>query len=162
MLFNNLVKHEDIVVNNTKSTDKVRKMGFAFFVKNETVISTAEEIYKLLRANVLCYMASENNELASAYNNKMILKIFKKEEEIFVYLALNAEKEGLEFVGFDKNFADTPAMFKIETVEDVLNVYYLVDKLMYQYGLEKHPEIAEEISADALSANCGFGYRIKI
>ncbi len=162
MLFNNLVKHEDIVVNNTKSTEKVRKMGFAFFVKNETVISTAEEIYKLLRANVLCYMAGENNEVASAYNNKMILKIFKKEEEIFVYLALNAEKEGLEFVGFDRNFADTPAMFKIETIEDVLNIYYLVDKLMYQYGLEKHPEIAEEISGDALSANCGFGYRIKI
>ena len=162
MLFNNLVKHEDIIVNNAKSTEKIRKMGFAFFVKNETVLSTAEDIYKLLRANVLSYMAGENNEIASAYNNKMILKIFKKEEEIFVYLALNAEKEGLEFVGFDKNFADTPAMCKIETIDDVLNVYYLVDKLMYQYGLEKHPEIAEEISGDALSANCGFGYRIKI
>ena len=108
-------------------------------------------------------MAGENNELASAYNNKMILKIFKKdvEEKVVLYLALDAEAEGLEFVGYDKNFVDTPAMFEVKTADDCFKANELIDKLMYVFGMDKNPEQTEISLDDHLDANCGFGYRIR-
>ena len=86
----------------------------------------------------------------------------KKKEEIYVYLALNAESEGLAFVGYDKNFTDTPSLFKVQTFEDVVKAYYLIDKLMYRFGMEKHPENAEPIDKAELQENCGFGYRVRL
>ena len=72
-----------------------------------------------------------------------------------------ADKEGLEFVGYDKNFIDTPAMFEIKTAEDCLKANELIDKLMYVYGMDKNPEQAEISLEDTVEANCGFGYRIR-
>ncbi len=162
MTLNNLIKSDLITVARTQSDEKARKAGFAFFIKNEQVASTAIDYYKLLRQNVLCYSASPTNDVAKNCDNKMILKIFKKDEDIFVYLALNAEQEGLEFVGYDKNFVDTPAMKKVNTYEDVAQAFYLIDKLMYRYGMEKFPENAETISSEQVAKNCGFGYRIRL
>ena len=161
MTLNNLVKSDLITVSRTQSDARARRSGFAFFVKNEQVATTAVDYYKLLRQNVLCYSASATKEISKDVDNKMILKIFKKDEEIFVYLALNAEQEGLDFVGFDKNFVETPAMLKVNTFEDVVKAYYLIDKLMYRFGMEKFPENGEPISAEQLEKNCGFGYRIR-
>lgn len=162
MTLNNLIKTDLINVTRTQSDSKARKAGFAFFVKNEQVASTATDYYKLLRQNVLCYAASASKEVSRDSDNKMILKIFKKDEEIFVYLALNAEQEGLDFVGFDKNFVDTPAMLKVNTFEDVVKAFYLIDKLMHRYGMEKFPENGEPITSEQLEKNCGFGYRIRL
>ncbi len=162
MTLNNLIKNDLISVTRTTSDERARRAGFAFFVKNEQVASTAVDYYKLLRQNVLCYSASATKEVNRESDNKMILKIFKKDEEIFVYLALNAEQEGLEFVGFDKNFVDTPAMLKVSTFEDVVKASYLIDKLMDRYGMEKFPENGEPIGNEQLAQNCGFGYRIRL
>jgi uncharacterized repeat protein (TIGR02543 family) len=161
MTLNNLVKSDLITVSRTQSDARARRSGFAFFVKNEQVAMTAVDYYKILRQNVLCYSASPSKEIAKDTDNKMILKIFKKDEEIFVYLALNAEKEGLDFVGFDKNFVETPAMLKVNTFEDVVKAFYLIDKLMYRFGMEKFPENGEPIGTEQLEKNCGFGYRIR-
>ncbi len=161
MTLNNLVKTDLITVTRTVSDSRARRSGFAFFVKNDQVATTAVDYYKILRQNVLCYSASTTKEVSRNNDNKMILKIFKKDEEIFVYLALNAEKEGLEFVGYDKNFVDTPAMLKVNTFEDVVTAYYLIDKLMYRYGMEKFPENGEPIGTEQVEKNCGFGYRIR-
>lgn len=161
MTLNNLIKTDLINVTRTVSDSKARRSGFAFFVKNDQVATTAVDYYKILRQNVLCYSASTSKEVSRVNDNKMILKIFKKDEEIFVYLALNAEQEGLEFVGYDKNFVDTPAMLKVNTFEDVVTAYYLIDKLMYRYGMEKFPENGESIGTEQIEKNCGFGYRIR-
>ena len=161
MTLNNLVKTDLITVTRTVSDSRARRSGFAFFVKNEQVATTAVDYYKILRQNVLCYSASTSKEVSRINDNKMILKIFKKDEEIFVYLALNAEQEGLEFVGYDKNFVETPAMLKVNTFEDVVIAYYLIDKLMYRYGMEKFPENGEPIGTEQIDKNCGFGYRIR-
>ncbi len=162
MLLNNLIKNEDVVIPVVKSDEKARKMGFAFFVKNEQVASSADDYYRLVRQNVLCYSPSTTVAIPASLDNKMILKIFKKKEEIFVYLAFNAEAEGLTFVGYDKNFVETPSMFKITSFEDVVKAYYLIDKLMYRFGMVKHPENAESVDKSQLQENCGFGYRIKL
>jgi hypothetical protein len=91
----------------------------------------------------------------------MILKIFKKGEKVFLYLALNAEIEGLEFVGYDRNFMDTPAKFEINTAEDCFKAQSLIDKLMYRYGMEKHPDQTEIDLTEKLESSCGFGYKIR-
>ena len=161
MLINNFVKSDVVLVNKTKSDENIRKSGFAFFVKNDVIATTASEYYILLRAVVLSYKLSALKKYPESLDNKMILKIFKKDERIFLYLALNAEKEGLEFVGYDKNFADTPAMFEIKSAEDCAKAQSLIDKLMFYYGMEKYPEQAEISLNETLQTNCGFGYRIR-
>ncbi len=161
MLLNNFVKSDIVMANKTKSDEHVRKSGFAFYVKNEVVATTASEYYILLRAVVLSYKLSALRKYPESLDNKMILKIFKKEQRIFLYLALNADREGLEFVGYDKNFADTPAMFEIKSCDDCIKAQTLIDKLMYYYGMEKHPDQAEISLNETLETNCGFGYRIR-
>ena len=161
MIINNFVKSNVVIANKTKSDENVRRSGFAFFVKNDIVVTTASEYYILLRSIVLSYKLSALRKYPEGLDNKMILKIFKKDERIFLYLALNAEKEGLEFVGYDKNFADTPAMFEIKSADDCNKAQSLIDKLMFYYGMEKYPDQAEISLNETLQTNCGFGYRIR-
>ena len=94
-------------------------------------------------------------------NNKMILKIYKKEELVYVYLALDPTAENLQNVSFDRNFLDTPAMIEIKTAEDFSKTNELIDKLMFRYGMERHPEKAVISMEDKIDSSCGFGYRIK-
>lgn len=161
MLLNNLIKSENTYAKKVSSDEKTRKNGFAFYVKNDVVATSAADYYRLLRAIVLSYTLSPNRKFPQSLDNKMILKIFKKEERVFLYLALNADKEGLEFVGYDKNFADTPAMFELKTAADCYKANELIDKLMYTFGMEKNPEQAEISLDDPLENSCGFGYRIR-
>ncbi len=161
MTLNHLVKSEIVCAKKTVSDEQTRKNGFAFYVKNDLVVTTSTDYYKMLRAIVLSYSASKTRKLPSGVDNKMILKIFKKDEKVFLYLSLDADKEGLEFVGYDKNFIDTPAMFEIKTAEDCLKANELIDKLMYVYGMDKNPEQAEISLEDNVETNCGFGYRIR-
>lgn len=161
MLLNNLVKSDLVFNQKTVSNEQARKSGFAFYVKNETVATTAADYYRLLRAVVLSYQMSPSRKIPENLENKMILKIFKKEEQVYLYLALNSEENGLEFVGYDKNFIDTPAMFAVNAAEDCRKANELIDKLMYRFGMEKHPEKAEISLEDTIDRNCGFGYRIR-
>ena len=161
MTLNHLVKSEIVCAKKVVSDEQTRKNGFAFYVKNEVVVTSSTDYYKILRAIVLSYSASKLRKMPANVENKMILKIFKKEEKVFLYLALDADKEGLEFVGYDKNFIDTPAMFEIKTAEDCFKANELIDKLMYVYGMDKNPEQAEISIEDTVEASCGFGYRIR-
>ena len=161
MTFNNLVKSEVNMATKTVSDETARRNGFAFFVKNDVVATSAQDYYKLLRANVLSYSVDKSKPFNEANSGKMILKIFKKGEKIFVYLTLDAAAESLEFVGYDKNFADTPAMFEVATPDDLSRAYALIDKVMFRFGMEKHPENAELSLDESLKENCGFGYRIR-
>lgn len=161
MAFNNLVKSDVNMATKTVSDEISRKNGFAFFVKNDVVATAAQDYYKLLRANVLSYSVDKSKPFNEENSGKMILKIFKKGEKIFVYLTLDAAKENLEFVGYDKNFADTPAMFEVATLDDLNRAYALIDKVMFRFGMEKHPENAELSLDETLKENCGFGYRIR-
>lgn len=161
MTFNNLVKSEVNMATKTVSDETARRNGFAFFVKNDVVATAAQDYYKLLRANVLSYSVDKSKPFNEANSGKMILKIFKKGEKIFVYLTLDAAAENLEFVGYDKNFADTPAMFEVATLDDLNRAYALIEKVMFRFGMEKHPENAELLLDESLKENCGFGYRIR-
>ncbi len=143
------------------SDENSRKSGFAYFVKNENVATTAEEYYRLLRANVLSYQRRDGFKIPEEFDNKMILKIYKKDQLVYAYLALNPKVEGLTNVGFDKNFIDTPAMIEIKSAEEFLKAINLIDKLMYGYGMVKDPNKADLSFADAIGVNCGFGYRVK-
>ncbi len=161
MVLNNFVKSDVVMATKVKSDESVRKSGFAFFVKNDKIATSAKEYYILLRSVVLSYKMSAIRKNANLNENNMILKLFKKGEKIFLYLALNAELEGLEFVGYDKNFIDTPAMLEINTAEDCIKAQALIDKLMYRYGMEKHPDQTEIDLGEVLDVNCGFGYKIR-
>ncbi len=161
MILNNFIKSETRRIEKVQSDEQTRKNGFAFFVKNEVVATSAADYYKLLRAVVLSYSLVPGRQFPKSLDNKMILKIFKKDEQIFLYLALDADKEGLEFVGYDKNFADTPALYEIKISENVTRANQLIDKLMYRFGMEKHPEQAELSFEEEINKNCGFGYRIR-
>ena len=161
MTFNNLVKSEVNMATKTVSDETARRNGFAFFVKNDVVATAAQDYYKLLRANVLSYSVDKSKPFNEANSGKMILKIFKKGEKIFVYLTLDAAAENLEFVGYDKNFADTPAMFEVATLDDLNRAYALIEKVMFRFGMEKHPENAELLLDESLKENCRFGYRIR-
>ena len=161
MLLNNFVKSDVVMAQKVKSDESIRKSGFAFYVKNDIIATSASEYYILLRAVVLSYKLSALRKYPESLDNKMILKIFKKDERVFLYLSLNADAEGLEFVGYDKNFQDTPAMFEVKTADDCVKAQSLIDKLMYRYGMEKYPEQAEISLSDEIETNCGFGYRIR-
>ncbi len=161
MVLNNFVKSDVVMATKVKSDEGVRKSGFAFFVKNDKIATSAKEYYILLRSLVLSYKMSAIRRNANLNENNMILKLFKKGEKIFLYLALNAELEGLEFVGYDKNFIDTPAMLEINTADDCIKAQALIDKLMYRYGMEKHPDQTEIDLEEVLDVNCGFGYKIR-
>ncbi len=161
MLLNNFIKSEVVFAQKIKSDQVARKNGFAFYVKNDNVVTSAKHYYNLMRALVLSYKVAVNRKYPDSLDNKMILKIFKKEERIFLYLALDADAEGLEFVGYDKNFVDTPAMFEIKTAEDITKATTLLDKLMYRFGMEKCPEQVDVSIDEAVEENCGFGYRIR-
>ena len=160
MTINNLIKSEVLFMQKPVSTEQSRKSGFAFFVKNETVATTADDYYRLLRAIVLSYEKSSTLNGATA-DNKMILKIYKKAETVYVYLALDPREDGLEDVSYDRNFIDTPAMFVVNTAEDCSKANEYIDKLMYRYGMERKPEKAEISLEDPIDVNCGFGYRIR-
>lgn len=159
MTINNLVKSEVVYATKTISDEKTRKNGFAFFVKNETIASSSSDYYRILRAVVLSYTLS--NKDALKVDDKMILKLFKKGEKVFLYLNLNAQEEGLQFVGYDKNFVDTPSMFEVKTAEDTFTAMELIDKLMYRNGMVKTPNKAEISFDDLVETNCGFGYKVK-
>ncbi len=161
MVLNNFIKSEVVFAQKIKSDEVTRKNGFAFYVKNDNVVTSAKHYYNYMRALVLSYKVAVNRKYPASLDNKMILKIFKKEERIFLYLALDADSEGLEFVGYDKNFIDTPAMFEIKTAEDCAKANTLIDKLMYRFGMEKCPEQVDVSLDDNVESNCGFGYRIR-
>ncbi len=161
MLLNNFVKSDVVMATKIKSDENIRKSGFAFYVKNDVIATSAKEYYILLRSVVLSYKMSAIRKYNDGNENNMILKIFKKGEKVFLYLALNAEIEGLEFVGYDKNFLDTPAMLEINTANDCIKAQVLIDKLMHRYGMEKHPDQTEIDLNEELEVNCGFGYKIR-
>ncbi|MBE5744118.1 MAG: hypothetical protein E7358_05330 [Clostridiales bacterium] len=161
MTVNNLIKSEGSFIKKPSSDEQARKSGFAFFIKNETVATSAEDYYRILRAIVLSYQKSSNIPMPVGSNNKMILKIYKKEELVYVYLALDPTAENLQNVSFDRNFLDTPAMIEIKTAEDFSKTNELIDKLMFRYGMERHPEKAVISMEDKIDSSCGFGYRIK-
>ena len=161
MTVNNLVKSDVTYAQKPASTEAVRKSGFAFFVKNETVATTVEDYYRLLRAIVLSYEKTENTRLLNGFKDKMILKIFKKGENINVYLALDKIVEPLKDVSYDRNFVETPALIEVRTAEDLAVANEFIDKLMYLYGMIRNPEKAEISMDDQIEKNCGFGYRIK-
>lgn len=161
MVLNNFIKSEVVFAQKIKSDEVTRKNGFAFYVKNDNVVTSANHYYNFMRAIVLSYKVSVNRKYPASLDNKMILKIFKKEERIFIYLALDADAEGLEFVGYDKNFVDTSAMFEIKTAEDCVKANALIDKLMYRFGMEKCPEQVDVSLDEVVDTNCGFGYRIR-
>lgn len=161
MTVNNLVQSGITYAQKPKSTEALRKSGFAFFVKNETVATTAEDYYRLLRAIVVSYGRSETRKVPDGVNNKLILKIYKKAESLYVYLALDPVEEGLEDVSYDRSFLDTPARLEVKTAEDCMRANEFIDKLMYRYGMERNPEKAEISLTDSLDVNCGFGWRVK-
>ncbi len=161
MVVNNLVRSDNSYLQKPSSDEQSRKSGFAFFVKNETVATSAEDYYRILRAIVLSYQKSATIPVPSDCNGKMILKIYKKDEQIFVYLALDPTKENLQDVSFDSNFKETPAMIEIKTAEDFIKANQLIDKLMFRFGMERHPEKAVISMEDSVESSCGFGYRIK-
>lgn len=161
MLVNNLVHSDIITVSKTESDEQTRKNGFVFYLKNEQVATTASDYYKYLRAVVLSYSASSDCKIPDSLNNKMILKIFKKGEQVMLYLALDSNEYGLEFVGYDKNFVETPSMLKVNTVEDICRANSLIDGLMRGFGMERHPDLVEVSNDEVVDENCGFGYRVR-
>lgn len=161
MTVNNLIESGIAFTQKQKSTEAVRKSGFAFFVKNDTVATTAEDYYRYLRAIVVSYKPSKFRKVPDGALNKLILKIYKKAETLFVYLALDPNENGLEDVSFDRSFLDTPAMLEVRSYEDLIRANELIDKLMYRFGMDRNPEKAEISLTDPLDTNCGFGWRVK-
>lgn len=161
MILNDLVKSDYPNAKLVVSDQQTRKNGFVFYVKNDECSTTASEYYSILRGTVLNYTLLPNNDLSRSLEGKMILKIYKKDDVIKIYFALDAQRENIEFVGFDKNFQDTPAMLTIKGAEDMIKAKNLIAKLMNRFCMVKNVKYEEVLNDDAVERNCGFGYRIR-
>lgn len=158
MLVNNMVKSSVTFAQKPASTQEARESGFAFFVKNETVATTIDDYYRLLRAIVLSYQKRDGVKTPENFKNKLILRIYKKDDALKVFLALDPVEEGLTY---DKNFADTSALIEVKTADDCVKANEFIDKVMFRHGMERCPEKATVVLDDVIGKNCGFGYRIK-
>ena len=161
MNFNNFVKNKAVFARKVVSDEQARRSGFAFSYKNEIVATTADEYYKILRAISNSYVATSESYKKVEFKNKHILKIFKKDDSVYLYLALNPEKVGLENVSYDVNYVETPAKFVVKTADDFKTAMALIEKLMVSFSMVKHPEKAELAFSEELPAVCGFGYRLR-
>ena len=158
MSVNNMVKSSVTFAQKPASTQEARESGFAFFVKNETVATTIDDYYRLLRAIVLSYQKRDGVKTPESFKNKLILRIYKKDDALKVFLALDPVEEGLTL---DKNFADTSALIEVKTADDCVKANEFIDKVMFRHGMERCPEKATVVLDDVIGKNCGFGYRIK-
>ena len=84
----------------------------------------------------------------------MLVKLYKKDDAVYCYLALDPASYGLETVGL--GFSDTPALMKVSTDEDLEKAVSLVEAVMLAHGFEKSDELVEEKPYEGK----GFGYRI--
>ncbi len=158
MTVNNMVKSGITFAQKPASTQEARESGFAFFVKNETVATSIDDYYRLLRAIVLSYHKPDNVKTPDSFKNKMILRIYKKGETLKVFLALDPVEEGL---AVDSSYSDAPALIEVKTAEDCVKANEFIDKVMYRHGMVRKPERATVSLDDTIEKNCGFGYRIK-
>lgn len=110
------------------------------------------EYFTKIRNQVCGYALYEQNEKAE--DGKMLVKLYKKDEAVYCYMALDAESYGLETVGL--GFGDTPALLKVASDEDLEKALSLVEIVMTEHGLEKSDEPVEEKGYEGK----GFGYRI--
>ena len=85
----------------------------------------------------------------------MLVKLYKREDAVYCYLALEAAAYELEAVE-GEGFADTPALSKVNCDEELARVLELVDVMMREHGLEK---VEEEVEAKPYEGK-SFGYRI--
>ena len=99
------------------------------------------------------YALYEANEKAE--DGKMLVKLYKREDAVYCYLALEAAAYELEAVE-GEGFADTPALSKVNCDEELARVLELVDVMMREHGLEKVEEEVEDKPYEGKS----FGYRI--
>lgn len=110
------------------------------------------EYFTTVRNAVCGYALYEKND--NAENGKMLIKLYKKDEAVYCYMALDAASYGLETVGL--GFSDTPALLKVANDEDLQKALELVEILMLEHGFEKSDEPVEEKPYEGK----GFGYRI--
>lgn len=110
------------------------------------------EYFTTIRNAVCGYALYEKNDKAE--DGKMLVKLYKKEDAVYCYLALDPASYGLETVGL--GFSDTPALMKVATDEDLEKAISLVEAVMLAHGFEKSDEPVEEKPYEGK----GFGYRI--
>ena len=109
---------------------------------------------KELRKEALSYALTAENEKAE--DGKILVKAFKAEDAVNIYLALEASEYGLQEAEGD--LADgTPAMMAVTNEEEFAKAKELIQKLMAEYGLEKVVDPSEL----GEGSSKGFGYRIK-
>ncbi len=124
--------------------------------QEEAVEVTEEQLneyFAKIRAAASGYALYEANEKAE--DGKMLVKLYKHEDAVYCYLALDAESYSLD-VAEGEGFADTPALSKVNTDEELARVLELVDVMMREHGLEK---VEEEVEAKPYEGK-SFGYRI--
>lgn len=110
------------------------------------------EYFTKIRNAVCGYALYEPNDAAE--NGKMLIKLYKKDEAVYCYLALDPASYGLEAVGL--GFGDTPALIKVSNDEELEKALSLVEAVMLAHGFEKSDEPAPEKPYEGK----GFGYRI--
>lgn len=110
------------------------------------------EYFTKIRNAVCGYALYEMSEKAE--NGKMLVKLYKKDEAVYCYMALDPDSYGLETVGL--GFGDTPALLKVACDADLDKAIELVEVLMTEHGFEKSDEPVEERPYEGK----GFGYRI--
>lgn len=110
------------------------------------------EYFKKIRNSVCGYALYEKNDKAE--DGKMLIKLYKKEEAVYCYMALDPDAYGLETANL--GFGDTPALLKIANDTDLEKALSLVEVIMLDHGFEKSDEPVEEKPYEGK----GFGYRI--
>lgn len=110
------------------------------------------EYFTKIRAAVCGYALYEMSDKAE--NGKMLVKLYKQEEAVYCYMAIDPASYGLETVGL--GFGDTPALLKVASDSDLDLALQLVEVLMTEHGFEKSDEPVEEKPYEGK----GFGYRI--
>lgn len=146
---------EEEVVEEATEEEVVEETAEEEVVEEATEEVTEEQLveyFTTIRNAVCGYALYEKNDKAE--DGKMLIKLYKKDDAVYCYMALDADSYGLESVGL--GFSDTPALLKVANDADLEMALSLVEVLMLEHGFEKSEEPASEKAYDGKS----FGYRI--
>ena len=114
-----------------------------------------DEYYKTVRRTTLGYALLSENE--NVTEGEMLVRACKKQDGVYVYLALDTSIEGVKAAEGDLA-KETPALVTVADDESLETALTLIDKVMTDRGFEKTDVEIEDLPEDGLNE---FGYRVK-
>ncbi len=138
-------------------TDEERAVGYTYTLRSETAVERLNRMYRELRRLVKSYKVGDLN-IAKMIDGNYLTKLIKKDDKIFVYLALYAKDfAGLLDAGQDKNFAGVSAYTIVETERSFELAKQYITEVMHKFGM-----VYERVAEDDVQGDNETGYAYKV